>query len=128
MLIDRIGVVMNTTTRARVAIFGATLTAVLSLGIAAASPASAAACAAASPAVTTIAGAAETARTDAVASPQINVWSTFETNIGTEGKCESLLAKMKKAYPKSYKWECLPYKADVCPAQIRWELLYSDGE
>lgn len=107
MLIDIIGVVMNTTTRARVAIFGSTLTAVLSLGIAAASPASAAACATASPAVT-ITAEAETAHIDAVASPQINVWSTFETNIGTEGKCESLLAKMKKAYPKSYKWECLP--------------------
>jgi hypothetical protein len=78
--------------------------AVVALSVAASSPANAV-CASA-----TADGASSSATSDfalasglraPIVSPKVIGWAIFETNIGNEAKCESLLNKMRAAYPSS---------------------------
>jgi hypothetical protein len=123
---------MNTSARRKAALFGLTLAATIGIGAAAASPVNAATCASTAGVSSTVSTASvrnvQSAAPASALKPDINVWSIYETNIGSEIKCEALLKKMKAAYPKSYSWECLPYSTSTCPSFERWQLWYTDGE
>jgi len=98
-----------------------------SLTLAAASPANAA-CLAASPTAQSGPSASVVVTgADGTVSPLAIQWHLFETNIGNEAKCESLLRKMKAAYPASYHWDCQPYNTSTCPPQERWELWFGEN-
>ncbi|CAN5289439.1 hypothetical protein BH11ACT2_BH11ACT2_21460 [soil metagenome] len=64
---------------------------------------------------------------ESVVTPQVIGWAIFETNIGSEVKCQALLTKMKAAYPSSYHWLCQPYYTNTCPSTERWELLFGEN-
>lgn len=99
--------------------------ATISLTLATASPANAACL------TDTVGGASSVSATAVNPTPPSTAraiqWQLFENNIGSSGKCQALLTKMKAAYPSSYRWMCQSYQAAACPPQTRWALWFGEN-